>query len=312
MNQSNVMADESLTPVPHADHTRRLVLEVEASGQGDPLDVETLDPILLVGRSSADGSGEPIRVQVSEEGMIISKEREGGTGVGGNLLRIGQWRRVGAVRVRVRVSDGAEGAEGGAWAEPRILVQSAAGDRKIEQRATLPTDEGRQFVLGRSRGETDMAVDDEHVSRLHVRFFVRRGQQMVEDLQSRWGTLLNGRALTAATRIHHGDELRIGTSVVRYTCYWDVITSGDSDRDRPRSHKTAPAIEGPESDDSPRGRCARRGRPFADRIRGALRQTRGYVARRDRTGTIVRSGLILLVLVLVVVVVGLLILQARP
>ena len=71
-----------------------------------------------------------------------------------------------------------------------------------------------------------MIVEDEHVSRVHLRFFVQDGKRLVEDMGSRWGTKLNGESLTDPKPLKHGDEIRIGKSTVHYICYWDILPEG--------------------------------------------------------------------------------------
>jgi hypothetical protein len=62
-----------------------------------------------------------------------------------------------------------------------------------------PAGESRQWTLGRSAAQCDQVIDDDAVSRCHVRLLWRpqRGQWYVEDLNSSNGTWLNGRALQA-------------------------------------------------------------------------------------------------------------------
>jgi hypothetical protein len=56
-----------------------------------------------------------------------------------------------------------------------------------------------------------------------MRFFMKDGKRMAEDLGSRWGTKLNGAPLTDPAPLKHGDEIRLGKSTINYLCYWDLL-----------------------------------------------------------------------------------------
>jgi serine phosphatase RsbU (regulator of sigma subunit)/pSer/pThr/pTyr-binding forkhead associated (FHA) protein len=96
--------------------------------------------------------------------------------------------------------------------------------------------DGDQLLVGRSQ-DAGLVIGDPQVSRQHMRF-VRRGDEWTaEDLGARNGTLLNGRALLAPTRVGPGDVLQLGC-----TSLWvdaGPMTLATSDRspalDLPRS-----------------------------------------------------------------------------
>jgi membrane-bound lytic murein transglycosylase D len=67
----------------------------------------------------------------------------------------------------------------------------------------------RPFVVGRSP-ECDVQVDDEHVSRRHVRIAVVDGQWTVTDLQSANGIFLNGARVAGAPVDSGGVTVRLG------------------------------------------------------------------------------------------------------
>ncbi len=71
-----------------------------------------------------------------------------------------------------------------------------------------------ELVIGRS-SEATLAVDDERVSRRHLRIAVRDGVLVATDLGSRNGTLLNGRRMTGERRIHGCDVLEVGPLRIR-------------------------------------------------------------------------------------------------
>ena len=71
-------------------------------------------------------------------------------------------------------------------------------------------------VVGRDAG-TALWIDHPSVSRRHARIVVGDGKAMVEDLESKNGTFLNGRRIRKRMALTDGDELRIGpeTMVIR-------------------------------------------------------------------------------------------------
>ena len=67
------------------------------------------------------------------------------------------------------------------------------------------------LVVGRA-SEADVVVNDAEVSRRHARFQSERGIVYVQDLESRNGTFLNGRAVHGAIEVRRGDEIDVGTT----------------------------------------------------------------------------------------------------
>jgi Sigma-54 interaction domain/FHA domain len=71
-----------------------------------------------------------------------------------------------------------------------------------------------EHTLGRDR-DCDLAVPDSTLSRRHLRFVPIDNAWHAEDLGRRNGTLLHDRPLTRA-RLHDGDVLQVGRSVLRF------------------------------------------------------------------------------------------------
>jgi serine phosphatase RsbU (regulator of sigma subunit) len=67
---------------------------------------------------------------------------------------------------------------------------------------------GDRVVIGRHPG-CHLVIDEPAVSRQHAAVTLVAGEAFVEDLQSRNGTALNGRPLTARQPLAHGDELDV-------------------------------------------------------------------------------------------------------
>lgn len=74
------------------------------------------------------------------------------------------------------------------------------------------------YTLGRAR-DADIVIPDQHttVSRMHCQFVARADGWSVSDLNSRWGTHVNGTSLppNIPHRLRRGDQIRIGPWVFR-------------------------------------------------------------------------------------------------
>ena len=67
------------------------------------------------------------------------------------------------------------------------------------------------LVVGRAL-DADLTLSDPFLSRRHSRFFRTAAGVFVEDLGSRNGTIVNGKAIAGPTRIEVGDEIKISNS----------------------------------------------------------------------------------------------------
>jgi RND superfamily putative drug exporter len=102
---------------------------------------------------------------------------------------------------------------------PAATVASAA---RVVQIPVLVVSEGplageripvtAELVLGRE--DVDVIVDDEGVSRRHLRVRAVGGAVEIEDLGSRNGTWLNGERITGTATLAPGDALRLGDTVI--------------------------------------------------------------------------------------------------
>ncbi len=136
----------------------------------------------------------------------------------------GEWVNIGSVRVRVRPASELldEGEINSAnWTRPELLVSTPEADRIRRLRSVLPMEEGTDILIGRSSKKNDIVLEDEHVSRRHLRIVVRGGRHFVEDLGSRWGTIVNGTRIDLSVALNHGDEVRLGRSVLRFVKFSD-------------------------------------------------------------------------------------------
>jgi pSer/pThr/pTyr-binding forkhead associated (FHA) protein len=76
-----------------------------------------------------------------------------------------------------------------------------------DQRRTF----GADFTVGR---EGSLAIDDDFLSAHHARFQTVRGLWYVEDLDSRNGTVLNGRHVLSVQLLKKRDKIQIGSTVL--------------------------------------------------------------------------------------------------
>jgi pSer/pThr/pTyr-binding forkhead associated (FHA) protein len=72
------------------------------------------------------------------------------------------------------------------------------------------------FVVGRGN-EADLQLDHESVSRRHAAFHGLGGELVVEDLQSRNGTFVNGQPTAGRVRIVVGDRISLGSCELELT-----------------------------------------------------------------------------------------------
>ena len=83
----------------------------------------------------------------------------------------------------------------------------------IQEGRRLPLQPGEN-ILGREP-EGGVRIDSPTVSRHHARIVVG-AEAMLEDLDSKNGTFLDGHRVTAAVRLKDGDEIRTGSVVFRF------------------------------------------------------------------------------------------------
>jgi len=70
-------------------------------------------------------------------------------------------------------------------------------------------------TLGRSR-QCDIVLDDPNVSRQHAEIRPRGGSWVLDDLGSTNGSCVNGRRIDGPEVLKPGDEIELGTSVLRF------------------------------------------------------------------------------------------------
>jgi hypothetical protein len=112
----------------------------------------------------------------------------------------------------------------------RTMIYSTAGrvSEPLEERArsrqqtALLVMDGKRLVvgpggatMGRSR-QCDVTVDDPNISRNHAEVRPRGGSWVLTDLGSTNGSRLNGRRVEGSEVLKPGDEIELGTTVLRF------------------------------------------------------------------------------------------------
>ena len=92
----------------------------------------------------------------------------------------------------------------------RLLLESGGERREI--RISGPV------TIGRSPSAT-FPIDDKTLSREHTRVSGSAGRYVVQDLESKNGTFLNGKLITRPEPLKHGDRVRVGPAT--FMILWD-------------------------------------------------------------------------------------------
>jgi pSer/pThr/pTyr-binding forkhead associated (FHA) protein len=74
-------------------------------------------------------------------------------------------------------------------------------------------------IIGRKEN-CEIRITDDGISRQHVRVRCEGDFVFVEDMESRNGTFVNGKRITAPTQLQDGDKIQVGrTTVVRFALH---------------------------------------------------------------------------------------------
>lgn len=90
------------------------------------------------------------------------------------------------------------------WNQAMIVMYTAAQERRC-----WPLTRKRPLTIGRSE-HCDIVLDDRQVSRYHARITWMDDYYCIEDLGSKNGTQVNGKAYTNSVILQDGDELQVG------------------------------------------------------------------------------------------------------
>jgi pSer/pThr/pTyr-binding forkhead associated (FHA) protein len=117
--------------------------------------------------------------------------------------------------------------------DTRVFFIDASGRRHAW---TLEQDQHR-YTLGRATQADICLAADAEVSRLHAAVeWIGTAWTIVDDGLSRNGTYVNGQRLAGRRRLHRGDKIRIGTTVLTF----DELSAGGDDTTRLATPATRP------------------------------------------------------------------------
>ncbi|MFT4538975.1 MAG: hypothetical protein ACI841_000729 [Planctomycetota bacterium] len=108
------------------------------------------------------------------------------------------------------------------WAAPEVRVYYQ-GETRPSLCCRLPNGKDAELVIGRSRRRSHLPLEDEHVSRRHARFYVQDGRNIVEDLDSKGGTFVNGEPIKTPHELRHQDKIRVGSTTLEFVSYLGIL-----------------------------------------------------------------------------------------
>jgi DNA-binding winged helix-turn-helix (wHTH) protein len=105
----------------------------------------------------------------------------------------------------------------------RIVMLMIAGERIVLQPG--------ENIIGRGR-DANVVIESHEVSRHHARIVLAPAEMLIEDLQSKNGTFVEGERITGPRTLVDGDHIRFGTFpvIVRVITRTDESTTDSSDR----------------------------------------------------------------------------------
>jgi len=129
---------------------------------------------------------------------------------------------------------------------------------------------GQTSIMGRS-SKADITLRDMGISRIHCQVTNDGTRCLLEDLNSKNGTLVNGERIATSTALQNGDVIRIGTSALRVRVVTEdagqeippVYEAGPAAAPAPPPQKAAPGPVAPDGD------LVARGRPGEEAAAGA-------------------------------------------
>ena len=108
--------------------------------------------------------------------------------------------------------------------------------------AGLTVDVDEEIVIGRE--DTDLAIDDEELSKRHAVVRRHANRLQVEDLGSTNGTFVDGTRIAEPTLLGGGAEIKVGTTVIVVEGVLPVPDSGDIVAPRNATRVSAAIREG--------------------------------------------------------------------
>lgn len=90
-----------------------------------------------------------------------------------------------------------------------------SGDKVIKWKSLVFSKMPEEILVGRDASNVKIFIEDSKVSRHHIIFKKQNDALYVKDVSS-YGTLLNGKKIEEVKKVHNGDVLRVGDSVLIY------------------------------------------------------------------------------------------------
>lgn len=82
------------------------------------------------------------------------------------------------------------------------------------QGGEFPLRPNREIVIGRS-SDLDMVLVEDMVSRRHAKITTSETEHFIEDAGSTNGTFVNGEKIVGRVKLHEGDRILVGTSIIK-------------------------------------------------------------------------------------------------
>lgn len=95
---------------------------------------------------------------------------------------------------------------------PKLIIKKG---ESIVKKLSVPQDV-QAFTVGCERGN-DIIIKDDTISFFHLQFEKQNGGYYVRDLQSQWGTFVNGEKISTRTQISDQDEVRLGRHTIVFS-----------------------------------------------------------------------------------------------
>src|SRR5436309_14134729 len=93
---------------------------------------------------------------------------------------------------------------------PRFALRFISGKY---QGGEFPLRMNREIIIGRS-SDLDMVLVEDIVSRRHAKITTTDAEIAIRDVGSTNGTFVNGEKITGRARLHEGDRILVGTSII--------------------------------------------------------------------------------------------------
>lgn len=94
---------------------------------------------------------------------------------------------------------------------PKLIIRKG---RNIVKKLAIPEDI-LAFTVGSEQGN-DIIISEERISYFHLQFEKQTDSYFVRDLQSKWGTYINGKRITSRTILKNNDEIGLGSHFITF------------------------------------------------------------------------------------------------